>query len=49
MYTDERCCWLLVELADVVVIDILLPPAVVVDELLFSAVCKRHCEAKTNN
>jgi len=48
LYTGERHCWLGVEFVDVVVIDVVPPPVVVVDEPLFSDGCNRHCEAKGN-
>jgi hypothetical protein len=46
LYTGERRCELVVELVVVVVIDVLPPPDVVVDEPLLSDGCNRHCEAK---
>jgi len=46
LYTGERRWELFVEVVDVVVIDVLPPPVVVVDEPLLSDGCSRHCEAK---
>ena len=52
LYTGERRWEFVVELVDVVVIDVLPLPvvvlALVLDEPLFSDGCNRHCEAKEN-
>jgi len=48
LYTGERrrWCWLVVELVDAVVIDVVLPPVIVVDEPLLSDRWSKQCDAK---
>jgi hypothetical protein len=46
LYTGERRCWLFVELFDIVGIDAVLPPVIVVDEPLFSDRWSKPCDAK---